>query len=100
MEFSAAEREATLERMERLDRQLVVRARQKADDLEQEIGKIHDAATHGCRHVNDEGMGLLERHAPREGEKYHVICSLCGEDWYENEEGEKLHPEGTAGTGE
>jgi len=99
MEFTAAEREATLERLERLDRQLVEGARRRADDLEQVIGKINDAARFGCTHVNDEGMGLLERHAPREGEKYHVICSLCGEDWYENEEGEKLHPEGIAGSG-
>jgi len=98
-EFTTHERESTLERVETLDRQLVGRLHSKADVFEQEIGKIHDAATFGCTHVNDEGMGLLERHAPREGEKYHVICLLCGEDWYENEEGEKFHPEGIAGSG-
>jgi len=98
-EFNTAEREATLERTERLDHQLVERARKRADALEQVIGKINDAARFGCTHVNDEGMGLLERHAPR-GEKYHVICSLCGEDWYENEEGKKLEPAPAAGSGE
>lgn len=100
IEFTAVEREATIERLERLDRQLVERRRQEADDLEQEIGKIHDAATHGCTHINDDGAGLLERHAPHNGSKYHIICSLCGEDWYEDEEGRKLHPEGTVGSGE
>jgi hypothetical protein len=100
MDFTAAERESTIERLERLDRQLVERVRKKADDLEQAIGKINEAARAGCQHINDEGMGLLERHAPREGEKYHVICSLCEEDWYEDEEGNKLHPEGVARPGE
>ena len=88
---------ATLERLARLDRQLVERTRERADKLEQVIAKINDAARAGCQHINDQGMGLLERHAPRQGEKYHVICSLCEEDWYEDEEGNKLHPEGTVG---
>ncbi len=99
-EFSAAEREATIERLERLTRQLVGRRRRKADALEQEIDKIHSAACAGCRHINDAGVVLLDRRDPYAGQKYHVICSLCGEDWYEDEEGRKLHPEGAVGSGE
>jgi len=99
-EFNTAEREATLERLERLDKQLVEKLRTKADDLEHAIGLINAAARFGCFHTDDEGKGLLERHAPHEGEKYHVICSLCGEDWYENEEGKKLEPAPAAGSGE
>lgn len=100
VEFTAAERESTLERLKRLDRQLVARARNKADDLEQAIGKINEAARAGCQHIDDQGMGLLARRALTETEKYHVVCSLCEEDWYEDEEGKKLHPAGIAGAGE
>ena len=89
-DFSTHERGATLERTERLGQQLVERARNRADTLEQEIGEINEAARHGCPHVDDNGMGLLERHTPNEGEKYHVVCSLCQEDWYEDEVGKRL----------
>jgi hypothetical protein len=99
-EITSLEREALLGRLETLDRQLVGRLHKKADDNEQEIGKIHDVAASCCEHVNDEGMGLLERRLAPEKDKYHIICSLCGEDWYEDEEGKKLHPEGVAGSGE
>lgn len=100
MEFTAKERESTLARMERLDKQLVNKMRTLADARETAISKIIEAARFGCTHVNDAGMGLLERYAPTATEKYHVVCSLCEEDWYEDEEGKKLYPAGIAGAGE
>ena len=99
-DFTTKERVAMLDRAERLDQQMVERVRQRVDALEEQIGKLNDAARQGCPHVDDNGMGLLERHAPHEGEKYHVICSLCQEDWYEDEEGKKLEPAPAAGSGE
>lgn len=90
-ELTAVEREAVIERCERLQLQLVERLRSKADLIEKAIGRIDDAARQGCRHVNDDGVNLLDRNLRIPSSKVHVICSLCGEDWYENEEGQKLH---------
>lgn len=93
-EFKAADRAKTLERLDRLDRQLVERLRKRADKLEQVIAKINDAARAGCPHANDDGDSFLERYAlPQPKSRCHVICSLCGEDWYEDRDGNKLHPE-------
>jgi hypothetical protein len=90
-EFTTQEREATIDRAERLDRQLVEKVRQEADRLEQEIGKINEAARFGCTHVDEEGKNLLDRQVPAEISRHvHVICSLCGEDWYEDHDGKKL----------
>ena len=92
-DFTAKERVALLDRTERLDQQMVGQVRQRVDALEKQIGKINEAARHGCPHVDDNGMGLLEKYSPQEGEKgekYHVVCSLCEEDWYEDEVGKRL----------
>lgn len=75
-----------MERIERLQRQLVNVPRDKLDKLDVSIDGLTMEATKDCDHKNDRGESILERHAPMEGKRHHIICSLCHEDWYEDDD--------------
>lgn len=89
LDFTARERGDVLRRVQRLQHHLVERRQRALEAVEQEIGKISDAASSGCTHHADDGVSLLERYSPPPDDKgniptqVHVVCTLCDEDWYE-----------------
>lgn len=81
-DLSAKGRIRLLERIERLQIQLVERPSKRLDELDSALDKLVMAASECCSHTYDNGATALDRQSTEHG-TVHVACELCKEDWYE-----------------
>lgn len=83
-ELTAFERNEIQARVALLEHELLRPAQKYAEDLEQALDLLKDAAGKHCPHMDEDGY-TIEKRPTQAGAKYKTYCecTICGEDWYE-----------------